>query len=82
MCGRYASVASGADLLERFVVDESNADELGGQDFNVTPAKDNPVVIARVPDDAGAAADPVRELRRSAGACCRSGRKTSRSARS
>ncbi|WTK83481.1 SOS response-associated peptidase [Kribbella sp. NBC_01510] len=63
MCGRYASVASRADLLERFVVDESNADELRGQDFNVTPTKDNPVVIARIPDDAGQAADPVRELR-------------------
>jgi hypothetical protein len=29
-------VASRAELLERFVVDESNADELRGQDFNVT----------------------------------------------
>jgi putative SOS response-associated peptidase YedK len=63
MCGRYASVASRADLLERFVVDESNADELRGQDFNVTPTKGNPVVIARIPDDTGQAADPVRELR-------------------
>ncbi|WP_329484175.1 SOS response-associated peptidase [Kribbella sp. NBC_01484] len=56
-------MASRADLLERFVVDESNADELRGQDFNVTPTKDNPVVIARIPEDAGEAADPVRELR-------------------
>ena len=63
MCGRHASVASRADLLKRFVVDESNADELRGQDFNVTPTKDNPVVIARIPDDACEAADPVRELR-------------------
>ncbi|WP_199235009.1 SOS response-associated peptidase [Kribbella sp. VKM Ac-2568] len=63
MCGRYASVASRADLLARFVVDESNADEPRGQDFNVTPTKDNPVVIARIPDNAGEAADPVRELR-------------------
>jgi putative SOS response-associated peptidase YedK len=55
--------ASRADLLERFVVDDGNADELRGQDFNVTPTKDNPVVIARIPDDAGEAADPVRELR-------------------
>ena len=47
MCGRYASVASRADLLERFVVDESNADELRGQDFNVTPTKDNPVELGR-----------------------------------
>jgi putative SOS response-associated peptidase YedK len=63
MCGRYASVASRAELLERFVVDESNADELRGQDFNVTPTKDNPVVIARVPQDAGEDAEPERELR-------------------
>ena len=63
MCGRYASVAGRAELLERFVVDDSNADELRGQDFNVTPTKDNPVVISRIPDDAGEAADPVRELR-------------------
>jgi putative SOS response-associated peptidase YedK len=63
MCGRYASVASRAELLERFVVDEQNADELRGQDFNVTPTKDNPVVIARVPEDAGEDTDPVRELR-------------------
>lgn len=63
MCGRYASVASRAELLERFVVDESNADELRGQDFNVTPTKENPVVIARVPQDAGEDAEPTRELR-------------------
>ncbi|MFD7161130.1 SOS response-associated peptidase [Kribbella sp. NPDC059898] len=63
MCGRYASVASRADLLERFAVDENNADELRGQDFNVTPTKTNPVVIARVLPDAGDDADPARELR-------------------
>ncbi|MFG1820614.1 SOS response-associated peptidase [Kribbella sp. NPDC049174] len=63
MCGRYASVASRAELLERFVVAEQDADELRGQDFNVTPTKDNPVVIARVPKDPGEDADPVRELR-------------------
>ncbi|MEV0802053.1 SOS response-associated peptidase family protein [Kribbella sp. NPDC050281] len=63
MCGRYASVASRAELLERFVVDKSNADELCGQDFNVTPTKDNPVVVARVPQGAGEDADPARELR-------------------
>lgn len=45
-------MASRAELLERFAVDETTADELRGQDFNVTPTKDNPVVIARVPDDA------------------------------
>ncbi|MFG1626250.1 SOS response-associated peptidase [Kribbella sp. NPDC049227] len=63
MCGRYASVASRAELLERFVVDENNADDLRGQDFNVTPTKDNPVVIARVPQDADEDAEPARELR-------------------
>ncbi|TCM35135.1 hypothetical protein EV648_12528 [Kribbella sp. VKM Ac-2568] len=39
MCGRYASVASRVDLLERFVVDESKAGELRGRDFNVTPPR-------------------------------------------
>ncbi|MER7244655.1 SOS response-associated peptidase family protein [Kribbella sp. NPDC000426] len=63
MCGRYASVAGRADLLERFAVDEGNADELRGQDFNVTSTKGNPVVIARVPQDAGEDAEPARELR-------------------
>ena len=63
MCGRYASVASRAGLLEQFVVEEDNADELRGPDFNVTPTKDNPVVLARVVDDASEDADPVRELR-------------------
>lgn len=63
MCGRYASVASRSQLLEQFVVDEKNSDELRGQDFDVTPTKDNPVVIARVPDEADGDAAPVRELR-------------------
>ncbi|ONI79063.1 DUF159 family protein [Kribbella sp. ALI-6-A] len=63
MCGRYASTASRANLLERFVVDEQHADELRGPDFNVTPTKSNPVVIARVPKDAGDDVEPVRELR-------------------
>jgi putative SOS response-associated peptidase YedK len=62
MCGRYASVASRADLLERFVVDERNADEVR-QNFNVAPTTNNPVVIARVPDSAGADEAPMRELR-------------------
>lgn len=38
-CGRYASTASRANLLEQSVVDE-NADELRGQDFDVTPTRD------------------------------------------
>ncbi|TCO42347.1 SOS response associated peptidase (SRAP) [Kribbella antiqua] len=63
MCGRYASVASRSELLERFVVEEQNADELRGQDFNVTPTKDNPVVLARLPEAADGDTDPVRELR-------------------
>jgi putative SOS response-associated peptidase YedK len=63
MCGRYASTASRANLLEQFVVDDKNADELRGPDFNATPTKDNPVVIARVTADAGDDVDPVRELR-------------------
>jgi putative SOS response-associated peptidase YedK len=63
MCGRYASTASRADLLERFVVDAQNADELRGPDFNVAPTKRAPVVIARLPKDAGEDAEPVRQLR-------------------
>ncbi|WP_432945768.1 hypothetical protein ACQPXM_06440 [Kribbella sp. CA-253562] len=39
--------------MERFVVEEQNADDLRGPDFNVNPTKNNPVVIARVPKDAG-----------------------------
>jgi hypothetical protein len=74
-------VASRDDLLERFVVDESNADELRGQDFNVTPTKDNPVVIARLPDDTDGDVEPVRELRSFRWGSCRSGRRTSRSGR-
>jgi hypothetical protein len=42
MCGRYASTASRANLREQFVVDDKNADELRGQDFNVTPDQDQP----------------------------------------
>ncbi|MEU4607486.1 hypothetical protein AB0F43_31260 [Kribbella sp. NPDC023972] len=64
---RTPSVASRSELLEQFVVDEKNSDELRGQDFNVTPTKDNPVVIARVPADADDDADPGRELRAFAG---------------
>jgi hypothetical protein len=60
MCGRYASTASRADLLEQFVVEEKNADELRGPDFNVAPTKQAPVVIARAGNEDG---DPVRELR-------------------
>jgi putative SOS response-associated peptidase YedK len=56
-------MASRADLLERFAVDDSNGDELRGQDFNVAPTKNNPVVLARVRQDAGDVAEPTRELR-------------------
>lgn len=62
MCGRYASVASRADLLERFIVDERNADEVR-QNFNVAPTTNNPVVIARASDSAGPGGAPERELR-------------------
>ncbi|ADB33246.1 hypothetical protein Kfla_4209 [Kribbella flavida DSM 17836] len=52
------------NLLEQFVVDEQNADELRGPDCNVASTKNNPVVIARVPGGASdAEAAPVRELR-------------------
>jgi putative SOS response-associated peptidase YedK len=63
MCGRYASIASRPELLERFEVSDANADELRGPDFNVAPTKNNPVVIETVPDAADDQADPVRELR-------------------
>ncbi|MEU4607304.1 SOS response-associated peptidase family protein [Kribbella sp. NPDC023972] len=58
MCGRYVSTSSRANLLEQFVVDDKNADELKGPDYNVARLK-APVVIARVASDD----DPVRELR-------------------
>ncbi|TCM42762.1 SOS response associated peptidase (SRAP) [Kribbella sp. VKM Ac-2568] len=63
MCGRYASAASRANLLEQFVVDEQNADELRGPDYNVAPTKQAPVVIARALKDAPDDEDPVRQLR-------------------
>lgn len=63
MCGRYASAASRANLLEQFLVDEQNADELRGPDYNVAPTKQAPVVIARAPKDAPDDEDPVRQLR-------------------
>ncbi|MEU4607450.1 SOS response-associated peptidase family protein [Kribbella sp. NPDC023972] len=62
MCGRYASTSNRANLLEQFVVDDKNADELKGPDYNVAPTKKAPVVIARAASDA-ADEDPVRELR-------------------
>jgi putative SOS response-associated peptidase YedK len=52
-----------ANLLEQFVVDEQNADELRGPDYNVAPTKHAPVVIARASKDAPDDEDPVRQLR-------------------
>jgi putative SOS response-associated peptidase YedK len=63
MCGRYASTSSRARLLEQFHVDEDNAAELRGKDYNVAPTKVAPVVIARAPSDGPKDADPVRQLR-------------------
>jgi putative SOS response-associated peptidase YedK len=61
-CGRYASAASRANLLEQFQVDDTNADDLKGLDYNVAPTKEATIVVARVAKDA-AEDDPVRELR-------------------
>jgi putative SOS response-associated peptidase YedK len=63
MCGRYASTSNRARLLEQFDVDEDNAAELKGPDYNVAPTKVAPVVIARAPSDGPKDADPVRQLR-------------------
>ncbi|MEU4293101.1 SOS response-associated peptidase family protein [Kribbella sp. NPDC026596] len=63
MCGRYASTARRADLLEQFQVDDDNADELKDPDYNVAPTKTAPVVIARPPGDGPKDADAVRQLR-------------------
>lgn len=52
-----------ANLLEQFLVNEQNADELPGPDFNVAPTRQAPVVIARAPRDAGEDAESVRQLR-------------------
>jgi len=51
MCGRYASTTSRANLLEQFQVDDDNAAELKGPDYNFAPTKVAPVVIARAPVD-------------------------------
>jgi putative SOS response-associated peptidase YedK len=40
MCGRDASASSRANLLEQFHVDDGNAAELKGPDYNVAPTKD------------------------------------------
>jgi len=63
MCGRYASTSSRARLLEQFQVDDDNAAELKGPDYNVAPTKVAPVVIARAPSDGPKDADPMRQLR-------------------
>ncbi|MFI6833717.1 SOS response-associated peptidase [Kribbella sp. NPDC050241] len=63
MCGRYASTARRADLLEQFQLDGDNADELKDPDYNVAPTKTAPVVIARAPSDGPRDADAVRQLR-------------------
>jgi putative SOS response-associated peptidase YedK len=62
MCGQYASASSRANLLEESVVDDKNADELRGPDYNVAPTMKAPVVVARAASDA-VDEDPVRELR-------------------
>jgi putative SOS response-associated peptidase YedK len=61
MCGRYASTCSRANLLEQFQVDEDNAAELKGPDYNVAPTEVAPVVIAQAPSDGPRDADPVRQ---------------------
>jgi putative SOS response-associated peptidase YedK len=63
MCGRYASMSSRRTLLEQFVVDDDQADELRGPDYDVAPTKQAPVVIARAPKDASDDEEPVRQLR-------------------
>ena len=63
MCGRYTSPSSRANLLERFHVDDDNAADLRGPDYNVAPTKVAPVVVARAPSDGPKDADPVRQLR-------------------
>lgn len=63
MCGRYASTSSRANLLEQFQVDDDNAAELKGPDYNVAPTTVAPVVIARAPSDGPKDADAVRQFR-------------------
>jgi hypothetical protein len=48
MCGRYASAASRANLLEQFLVADQNAEELKGPDFNVAPTKQATRVVPHV----------------------------------
>ena len=67
MCERYASTASRANLLDQFLINEKNAEELKGPDFNVAPTKHAPVVIAR-PDREAADDEPVRQLPVASGA--------------
>jgi putative SOS response-associated peptidase YedK len=61
MCGRYASTATDADLLDLFSVVEAVGDELPVS-YNVAPTQTVRTVLERVPRGARDAA-PVRQLR-------------------
>ncbi|WP_122263283.1 SOS response-associated peptidase [Ornithinimicrobium cerasi] len=77
MCGRYAATADPDDLMEAYeVVLDATAERSrsllknpqqpppGRPDHNVAPTKQAPVVLTRPPrDEAGAEAEPVRQLR-------------------
>lgn len=63
MCGRYATTSSRADLARVFDVDLQHADPELPADYNVAPTKQSMVVLARPPRDAGARAEPVRQIR-------------------
>jgi hypothetical protein len=65
-CGRYAATSNRPSPLEQFVVDDKDADELKGPDYNIAPTKKAPVVIVRPASDA-AEENPMRELRCSGG---------------
>jgi putative SOS response-associated peptidase YedK len=61
VCGRYASTATDADLLDLFSVEEVVGDELPPS-YNVAPTQTVRTVLERAPRDAQDAA-PVRQLR-------------------
>ena len=63
MCGRYASSRSPEDLVEEFEVLDPRLEQAIPPSWNVAPTDPVYAVMERMPRDAGADAEPVRQLR-------------------
>jgi len=80
MCGRYASARKRQDLLEEFRIDRDRVTDDLEPDYNVAPTKPVYAVLTRSRGGPGEAARDPSEGAASAGAWCRSGPRTHRSA--